>query len=128
MNMVSSNINQWSILSAMIPILFVISAGEIKPLVFDEMQRHEIILTILQSFLGFLLLMNLELVAYEAGILFLFWAIQFFVPNWREQMIWVYAGWCVLEIIKLIAARKAPAAWLGLKKTWASRFAPAPEG
>src|SRR5437773_9852650 len=27
MNMVSSNINQWSILSAMIPILFVISAG-----------------------------------------------------------------------------------------------------
>src|SRR5205823_12020076 len=29
MNMVSSNINQWSILSAMIPILFVISAGTI---------------------------------------------------------------------------------------------------
>src|SRR5688500_8274650 len=62
MNMVSSNINQWSVLSAMIPIIFVISAGEIKPLVFDTMQEQEILLTILQSFLGFLLLMNLRLV------------------------------------------------------------------
>src|SRR6185503_20091628 len=90
MNMVSSNINQWSILSAMIPILFVISAGEIKPLTFDEMQRHEILLTILQSFLGFLLLMNLQLVMYEALILFSFWAAQFFLPSIREEMIWVY--------------------------------------
>ena len=123
MNMVSSNINQWSILSAMIPILFVISAGEIKPLVFDEMQRHEILLTILQSFLGFLLLMNLELVMYEAFILFTFWIIQFFIPSIREEMIWVYAGWCVLEIFKLLLARRAPAAWTGIRETWKRRMA-----
>ena len=128
MNMVSSNINQWSILSAMIPIIFVISAGEIKPLVFDTMQEQEILLTILQSFLGFLLLMNLRLSAYEAGILFVFWLVQFVMPNWREEMIWVYIIWCVIEILMMIAARQAPAAWVALKKTWTSRFAPAPEG
>ncbi|HWW60225.1 MAG TPA: hypothetical protein VN181_02555 [Thermoanaerobaculia bacterium] len=127
MNMVSSNINQWSILSAMIPILFVISAGKIQPLTFDQMQRHEILLTILQSFLGFLLLLNLELVMYEALILFVFWAIQFFVPDWREQMLWVYAGWCVLELVKLVAAREAPRAWIGLRKTLGARFAAAGE-
>lgn len=128
MNMVSSNINQWSILSAMIPILFVISAGEIKPLAFDEFQRHEIILTILQSLLGFLLLLNLELVMYEALILFVFWAVQFFVPSIREEMIFVYLGWCVIETIKLLMARQAPAAWVGLRKTWTARFAPPAEG
>ena len=128
MNMVSSNINQWSVLSAMIPIIFVISAGEIKPLVFDTMQEQEILLTILQSFLGFLLLMNLRLSAYEAGILFVFWLVQFVMPNWREEMIWVYVIWCVIEILMMIAARQAPAAWVALKKTWTSRFAPAPEG
>jgi cation:H+ antiporter len=128
MNMVSSNINQWSILSAMIPILFVISAGEIKPLVFDEMQRHEIILTILQSFLGFLLLLNLELVLYEALILFVFWAVQFFVPSIREEMIWVYAGWCVLELVKIVIARKPPAAWTGFRQTLGRRFAAPAEG
>jgi cation:H+ antiporter len=123
MNMVSSNINQWSILSAMIPVLFVISAGEIKPLVFDQLQRHEIILTILQSLLGFLLLLNLELVMYEALILFVFWAVQFFVPSVREAMIFVYAGWCVVEAVKLIAARRPPAAWTGLRRTLDRRFA-----
>jgi len=128
MNMVSSNINQWSILSALIPVLFVISAGEIKPLVFDQFQRNEIILTILQSFLGFLLLLNLELVMYEALILFVFWLVQFCVPAIREEMIWVYAGWCVIETIKILLARKAPAAWVGLRDTLRLRFAPEGEG
>lgn len=121
MNMVSSNINQWSILSAMIPILFVISAGTIKPLVFDEMQRHEILLTILQSFLGFLLLLNLQLKLHEAGILFGFWFVQFVVPSWREAMIYVYLGWCLIEIVRLLISGSAPAAWHGLRRTFAER-------
>lgn len=128
MNMVSSNINQWSILSAMIPVLFVISAGQIRPLVFDEFQRHEILLTILQSFLGFLLLLNLEIVMYEATILFVFWLVQFSVPSIREEMIWVYAIWCAFEIGKILATRKAPRAWVGMRNTLALRFAPPSEG
>jgi len=128
MNMVSSNINQWSILSAMIPILFVISAGEVKPLVFDQMQEQEIILTILQSFLGFILLLNLKLVFYEALVLFVFWAIQFFMPGIREEMIGVYAIWCVIEIARLAFAGKPPAAWTGMLETLRRRFAPPVEG
>ena len=123
MNMVSSNINQWSILSAMIPILFVISAGTIRPLVFDGYQRQEILLTILQSFLGFLLLLNLELKMHEALILFVFWFVQFVVPSWRGEMIWVYLAWCAFEAARMIAAREAPAAWVGLRETLAQRFA-----
>jgi len=123
MNMVSSNINQWSILSAMIPILFVISAGELKPLPFDTMQRQEILLTILQSFLGFLLLLNLELAFHEAVILFVFWLVQFMVPSWRGWMIYVYLAWCIVELVRLLVSRKAPAAWRGLRITLAERFA-----
>lgn len=123
MNMVSSNINQWSILSGLIPVIFVISSGKVQPLRFDALQRHEIILTILQSFLGFLLLLNLELVAYEALILFVFWLVQFVMPSWREAMIWVYAGWCGIEIFKLLLRRKVPPAWVGLRETLARRFA-----
>lgn len=123
MNMVSSNINQWSILSAMIPVLFVISAGTIRPLVFDVYQRQEILLTILQSFLGFLLLVNLELKMFEALILFVFWFVQFCVPSWRAEMIWVYLAWCAVEIVRLVLAREAPAAWGGLRETLAQRFA-----
>lgn len=128
MNMVSSNINQWSILSAMIPVLFVISAGEIKPLVFDTMQEQEIILTILQSSLGFLLLANLRLAAWEAVILFVLWLVQFAMPSIRGEMIYVYLILCVLEIVRMIAARRPPAAWVGLRRTLVLRFATPAEG
>lgn len=123
MNMVSSNINQWSILSAMIPILFVISAGSMRPLSFDLHQRQEILLTILQSFLGFLLLLNLKLALHEALILFVFWFVQFVIPAWRGPMIYVYLGWCILELARMIFSRSAPAAWRGLRNTLAHRFA-----
>lgn len=123
MNMVSSNINQWSILSAMIPILFAISAGELRPLIFDGFQRHEILLTILQSFLGFLLLLNLQLKFYEALVLFVFWLVQFAVPQSREVMVYVYLAWCSFEIIRLLFSRKMPAAWHGLRATLSRRFA-----
>jgi cation:H+ antiporter len=124
MNMVSSNINQWSILSAMIPILFVISAGELKPLPFDVHQREEILLTILQSFLGFLLLLNLELKLHEASILFVFWFVQFVAPSTRHVMIYVYLAWCVIEILRMILVeRTAPAAWKALRRTLKERFA-----
>ncbi|HEV2722663.1 MAG TPA: hypothetical protein VG323_21750 [Thermoanaerobaculia bacterium] len=122
MNMVSSNINQWSILTAMIPIIFVISAGSLQPITFDTMQRQEILLTILQSFLGFLLLLNLELVFHEAVILFVFWLVQFLVPPWREAMIYVYLAWCIVELVRLVASRKVPPAWRGLRITLAERF------
>jgi hypothetical protein len=121
--MVSSNINQWSILSAMIPVLFVISAGKVQPLVFDAFQRHEILLTILQSFLGFLLLLNMQLKFHEALVLFVFWLTQFVMPDWREAMIWVYLGWCVLEIVRMIVMREKPAAWTALRNVLAQRFA-----
>ena len=123
MNMVSSNINQWSILSAMIPVLFVISAGHIKPLVFDELQRQEILLTILQSFLGFLLLLNLDLRFHEALVLFVFWGIQFAIPSSRHTMLWVYLAWCVVEIVHLLLQRQGIPAWRAFRETLARRFA-----
>jgi cation:H+ antiporter len=123
MNMVSSNINQWTVLAAMIPIVFVISSGVIRPLEFDLHQRHEILLTILQSFLGFLLLLNLQLKFHEALVLFVFWFVQFIVPSLRGAMIYVYLAWCSLEIVLMIASRQAPAAWRGLRTTLAARFA-----
>jgi cation:H+ antiporter len=123
MNLVSSNINQWSILSAMIPVLLCISAGELRALPLDALQRQEILLTILQSFLGFLLLQNMELRFHEALILFVFWAVQFFVPSSRQLMIAVYITWCAVELVLCFFLRERRAAWQGLRETLGRRFA-----
>jgi cation:H+ antiporter len=109
-NLLSSTINQWSVLSGLIPVIYSISRGEPSSLVFDAYQREEILLTILQSALGLLLLLNLKLEAYEAGILFVFWLVQFLFPTTRLAMIWVYSGWCGIELLRIAAgSRKAVA-------------------
>ncbi len=123
MNLVSSTINQWSILSALIPVIYSISRGEASAIVFDDYQRREILLTILQSFLAWLLLLNLNLTAGEAAVLFVFWLVQFAAPRTRDAMIWVYAGWCLVEVVRIAAGRrvvKAPrAAWAVLTRAHA---------
>jgi len=119
MNLLSSTINQWSVLSGLIPVIYSLSKGEPSAIVFDVHQRQEILLTIFQSLLGFLLLVNLKLEAYEAGILFVFWLTQFLFPSTRETMLWIYAGWCGIEILRIAAGRRRPlavvAAWRVLR-------------
>jgi cation:H+ antiporter len=120
MNLVSSTINQWSILSALIPVIYSISKGTPSAIAFDQHQRLEILLTILQSFLGWLLLVNLDLRALEAAILFVFWLVQFAVPSTRGPMIGVYAGWCGVEIAMIALGKRKPrafrAAWNTLRR------------
>ena len=77
MNMVSSNINQWTLLAAMLAIVFSWSNGAPSTIAFDEQQRLEILMTLGQSLIGTLFLINMELVWWEAGALFVLWLVQF---------------------------------------------------
>lgn len=99
MNMVSSGIAELTLLVSLIPIVYSISRGGIYGIDFDWHHRVEILLTTLQSLLGFLLLANMSFRAYEALGLFLLWVVQFLQPSIREEILIVYAAWIVLEII-----------------------------
>lgn len=116
MNLVSSTINQWSILSALIPVIYSFSRGTPSAIVFDEHQRHEILLTILQSVLGWLLLLNMNLAAAEAGVLFVFWLVQFLLPGTREAMIWVYSAWCLFEVGRIVTGRRSIQAFAAARR------------
>jgi cation:H+ antiporter len=102
MNMVSSNINQWTVLAAMIPIVYSFSLGHPAEVPLQE-HRVELVLTLLQSMLGMVLLANLRFSAYEALGLFVLWFVQFIMPGWREEVCVLYALWLVVEL--------ASAAW-----------------
>jgi cation:H+ antiporter len=104
MNMVSSNINQWTVLAAMIPLVFGYShyqhTGTWADFAFDAEQRLEILLTLLQTGLGVVLLANMEFDWLDATALFVLWAVQFFVPHLREEVAIAYAAWiAVLGIV-----------------------------
>ncbi|MFH0763930.1 MAG: hypothetical protein V1927_02875 [Candidatus Omnitrophota bacterium] len=101
-NFVSSSINQWTILVAMIPFIYSFGVGRISYVVFDDHQKLEILLTIVQSYLGFLFLAGMDFGLFEAAALFILWLLQFLMPGIREEITWVYGAWALIETVRLI--------------------------
>jgi cation:H+ antiporter len=77
--LVSSKVNQWTLLVGTLPIVFAISSASTHGLPISAVQREELFLTAAQSFFAVAVLSNLTLSLREAGYLFgLFWA-QFII-------------------------------------------------
>ncbi len=118
MNMVSSNINQWGILSGLLAVIYCWSHGSTEPLPFDAFQRQEILLTVLQAFLGWLFLASMDLEAYEAAGLFTLWLVQFLVPSLRHPMLYVYGVWIAIELALVVAGKKKLKAFPAFARVW----------
>jgi cation:H+ antiporter len=73
--LVSSKVNQWTLLVGTLPIVFAIAAGGLVGLPIDAHQRQELFLTAAQSFFAIAVLATLSISTREAMLLFtLFWA------------------------------------------------------
>jgi cation:H+ antiporter len=73
--LVSSKVNQWTLLVGTLPIVFTIAAGGLHGLPVDATQRQELFLTAAQSFFAIAVLVTLSISIREAWLLFaLFWA------------------------------------------------------
>ena len=115
MNLVSSNINQWTVLAAMIPLVYGYSHlhhhGTWTAFHFDGPQQLEVLLTLLQSALAMLLLANMEFDWRDASIIFVLWLTQFLVPDWRAQVAVAYGIWMVILIGQYAVGNKQLLAW-----------------
>jgi cation:H+ antiporter len=73
--LVSSKVNQWTLLVGTLPVVFAIAAGKLSGLPLDTLEKEELFLTAAQSFFAVAVLSNLSLALREAALLFvLFWA------------------------------------------------------
>lgn len=107
--LISSKVNQWTLLIGTLPIAYLLSAGEFHfntgGLPLDDRQREEIFLTAAQSIFAIAVFANLRMGKNEAIILFVLFATQLFITS--EQVRLYYAvGYNILSIILLIRARK----------------------
>ena len=108
-------------LSALLAVIYSWSRGEPSALPFDEFQRLEILLTILQAFLGWIFLASMSLQAYEAAGLFVLWLVQFVVPSLRGEMLWVYGAWIVVELSLVALGKKRIPAFSSFWRVWTRR-------
>ncbi len=79
--MVSSKVNQWTLLIGTLPLVYSIALGHPGALHLDARQVEEILLTSAQSLFGVAVLSNLRLSLFEAVVLALLFIPQLFFPS-----------------------------------------------
>jgi cation:H+ antiporter len=110
MNMVSSNINQWTLLTAMLPVIYSLSYGAPTPILLDAKQQSELWLTLGQAGIAVMFLLNMELAWWEATVLAVLFAVPFFNAAAGRIVTWTYFAWIGIECVRmLIRQRRAEA-------------------
>jgi len=85
--LVSSKLNQWSLLVGMIPAAYALSSGQIlEPIPMDHRQMLEILITAAQSILAIALLSDFKLSFKEAILLIALFLGQFMFSPWFDSM------------------------------------------
>jgi cation:H+ antiporter len=132
MNMVNSNINQWTLLTAMLVIVFSISKGVPSAIPFDDQQELELLMTLGQSVLGLLFLLNLRLQSWEAMLLFGLWFLQFALSGFtqaggmlgqialhiHEWVTWTYWILAAFELGRILVGKRQAVAFTEFAALW----------
>jgi len=101
--LVSSKINQWTLLVAMLPLVYSIGSGAPTALPLDQRQQDEVLLTAAQSLFAVVILLDLRLSLVGAGALFGLFIVQMIFPETRSTLTIVYF---VLSAVVLAISRR----------------------
>jgi cation:H+ antiporter len=131
MNMVSSNITQWALLSALLPVVLSLGLKHPAAIVFDAQQQLEVMMTLGQSLMAMLFLINMQLAWWEAAVIFVLWFVQFAfslsgsvslqVHYWTTVS---YFGWASVEIVRILIGRRNPELFRAFRAVWREHVRP----
>jgi len=103
--LISSKVNQWTLLIGSLPLAFSISGGTFHPLDFNARQQEEVFLTAGQSLFAVAILLSLSFGRWEAFLLGGLFLSQFFITNETVRLVYAVI-YTVLAI--LVLARDVP--------------------
>lgn len=99
--LISSKVNQWTLLVGAIPLVYAIAAGSAGPMVLDGRQKEELLLTSAQSLFAAIIVSNFTFALWEAILLMVLFMAQFFFPD--EQTRYVFSGIYLVASVGLLA-------------------------
>lgn len=102
--LLSSKVNQWTLLIGMIPIAYAISAGSANGMHMDARQIEEMFLTAAQSIFAVAVLANLSFSLLEAVMIFVLFATQLLFPD--PQFRFYYSFLYVVLAVGLVVLKK----------------------
>lgn len=124
MNIASSNINQWTLLVAMLPVVLSMGHGSVTTLTFDSEQSVELLLTVSQSFVALVILINMRFSLWEAVLMFLLFCSQFVLGSFiggATAKLWItyaFLAWTSIEFVRILVSRRTPEALSSFVQTW----------
>jgi cation:H+ antiporter len=136
MNIVSSNINQWTLLVAMLPIVFSLGGGHLSAIHFDVEQEAELLLTIAQSVVALVFLLNMKLEWWEAALLLFLYLLQavfantasanaslaFLARHVRFWITYIYFAWAGVAFVYTLFRYRMPPALRCFRETSREHF------
>lgn len=102
--LISSKVNQWTLLVGAIPLVYCISAAFWGPMELDHRQREELLLTSAQSLFAAVIIADFRFELWEAMLLMALFIAQFFFP--QESIRYIFSGLYLIAAIALIASSR----------------------
>jgi len=119
--LVSSKVNQWTLLIGMLPIAYSLSAGHLGSMHLDARQTEEIFLTAAQSLFAIAVLADLSFSLAEAGLIFLLFATQLFFTDAAFRYGYAIA-YIVLAVTWIIFSRSSRQSLVAMfAERWSSK-------
>jgi len=85
--LISSKVNQWTLLISALPAAFALSSGQLEPMHLDLRQREEVFLTSAQSLFALVVIANFRIGILEAFLLFALFVPQFFFTHPSARLV-----------------------------------------
>jgi cation:H+ antiporter len=99
--LISSKVNQWTLLVGLLPMVYSISGQHLQPMMLDDRQVEEMFLTAAQSLLALVVLSNLRFGLGEAFLLMGLFALQFVFPTPQVRLL-LATGYVIIAVAYLI--------------------------
>ena len=115
--LLSSKVNQWTLLVGGLPVVYAISAGGFGGLHLDDRQTEEVLLTAAQTMFAVAVMLSLSLSLFEAGALFALFSLTFFLPSTEVRL--ALSGVYLLLAAGIVIRQRVelPRIWRSAKET-----------
>lgn len=123
MNIASSNMNQWTLLLAMLPVVLSMSRHAVSAIIFSPEQQAELLLTIAQSVVGLVFLINMAFEWWEASAMLVLFLLQlalppFFGEDVKNWLAYAFLAWAGGSLLLMLTRRRWPPALTAFGHTW----------
>ncbi len=103
-NFISSKVNQWTLLIAMVPIVYSISMGAVSSIPLDDFHKLQIFLSMVMTFYGCTCLAKFKFNMIDAFVMFTIWLVQFLIPSTLILTTWAFI---IMSMVNLVMYRRS---------------------